>query len=69
MSNEHAGLVRDGFRTASNVIASLEGAPSTNELRAIAESIDPQQPLLDQQDRVRQFFEEAAPAIAAVSGD
>ena len=67
-SNEHAGFVRDGFRTATNVIASLERAQSTNELRSIAESIDPQQPLLDQQERVRQFFEEAAPAIAAVSG-
>jgi hypothetical protein len=62
-STEHAQIVRDVFSAAADVIASFKGGPAAADLRALAESIDPNQPLLRQRDTVRSFFRESAQAI------
>lgn len=66
-SMQHAGTVRDVFTSAVEVIASLDGAPKTDRLRSTAESISPDQPLLEQSDAVRRFFRESAAAIETIS--
>ena len=62
-STEHAGQVRDAFTRAVEVLASLDAAASTGQLRSIVESIDADRPLLEQRDQVQSFFREAGRVI------
>jgi hypothetical protein len=55
-----AAWVREVFLRATNVIGRIGTAPPAGELRSIAESIDPDQPLAEQHDRVQAFFQESA---------
>ena len=66
-SRDHARLVREAVTAAAKAIEELEGAGTGNELKAIAESIDPEQPLLRQEEQVQKFFRQSAEAIEAAS--
>ena len=65
-SRQHANQVRDAFVSASEVISSFENA-SADEVRAIAESVDPDTPLLEQREKVQRFFQESARQIRAAA--
>lgn len=45
------------------MLASLDAAASTGQLRSIVESIDADRPLLEQRDQVQSFFREAGRVI------
>lgn len=62
-SGAHAELVREAFTSATDVIQSVGGAGAGDNLRSTAESLTPDQPLLEQRDKVRRFFSESADAI------
>ena len=62
LAASHADQVREAFTRAATVIDSFERGPQ-QDLRAIAESIEPNRPLLEQQERVQRFFRESAQAI------
>ena len=62
-SAQHANLVREAFTRAADVIGSLENTTSAGRLQSIAESISPDQPLLEQREKVQTFFRESAEAI------
>jgi hypothetical protein len=62
-STGHAKIAREVFISAVDVMASIEAGPPATDLRALAESIDPNQPLLGQRDKVRSFFRESAQVI------
>ena len=64
-SMEHARIVRNVFTSAAEVIASIDIGPAPRDLRSLAESIDPDRPLLGQRDNVRSFLRESAEAIRA----
>ncbi len=66
-SGMHATLVREAFVRAAEVIDSFENAPQTDDLRATAGSIDPDQPLLDQREKVHNFFRQSAEALQATA--
>jgi hypothetical protein len=55
-----AAWVREVFLRATDVIGRLGTAPPAGELRSIAESLDPDQPLAQQHARVQAFFRESA---------
>lgn len=63
-SDVHANVVREVFTSAVDVFesAKMEAGDVTN-LRRTASSIVADQPLLDQADRVRQFFRQSADAL------
>jgi hypothetical protein len=63
----HADQVRNAFTMAADVIESLDDVPSAATVRSAAESIDPGQPLLEQKEKIRNFFRESARAIQTAS--
>jgi hypothetical protein len=59
-SGRHAAMVRDAFTRAVDVLETVVPAASINQLRSTAESISPDEPLLEQRDAVHSFFDESA---------
>lgn len=75
-SLDHAHIVRSVFIDAVNVMSSLAQARSSDstaltnrvdDLRRLAESIETNRPLLDQQQRVTQFFEQSAATLTLLA--
>lgn len=63
-SREHANTVRDVFTSAVDVLESGRiDAGDVSRLRTTATSMSADQPLLDQTDKVKQFFGESAEAL------
>ncbi len=68
-SDEHALMAREAFVLASSVIAQMDStrgganAAMTSSLRESAMDIEPSVPLLDQTDKIEQFFERAGNAF------
>lgn len=62
----HAGAVRNAFIAAADAIASLD-ADGGAAVRDAARSIEPGEPLLEQQDEIRSSFRTSAEAIRRVS--
>lgn len=70
-SGEHAGMVQDVFTSAVEVFESAQiAAGDVSGLRQTALSVSPDQSLLDQTSRVKQFFRQSAEALerAAMGG-
>ena len=75
-SLDHANTVRSVFIDAVDVMSSLAQARSSgstaltnrvDELRRLAESIETNRPLLDQQQRITQFFEQSAATLTLLA--
>lgn len=63
-SAEHAATVRDVFTSALEVLESTNvPQDDTSRLRETATAISPDRPLLDQIDRVRQFFRQSSETL------
>lgn len=60
-SRQHANAVRDAFLNVADAI------PGGGGLRDDAEAISPEQPLLEQTDAIRAFFEESGRALQSAS--
>jgi hypothetical protein len=61
-STDHADIVRRVFISAAEIIDGLDETEGKT-LRELAETIDPNRPLLEQQSAVRMFFRQSAEAI------
>lgn len=63
-SGQHAGIVRDVFTSAVDVMESSRvDAGDVSQLRQTASSIAADQPLLDQADAIERFFSQSAEAL------
>lgn len=67
-SEQHAGMTRDVFTSAVDVFESARvDAGDVSQLRATAEAVSPDRPLLDQIERVRQFFRQSAKILQSAA--
>jgi hypothetical protein len=75
-SMDHADIVRNVFVDAVNVMTSIQEAGFSgsialknrvDDLRRLAESIEVNRPLLDQQQRVSRFFDQSAETLAMLA--
>lgn len=73
-SPQHANKVRDAFLSATDLMESIQekhhpdAAPAVAEVRQAAESISPEEPLLDQSEDVKAFFDRAGDALQRITG-
>lgn len=74
MSTQHANKVRDAFLSVADLMESIQqkrfpdAAQTVSQVRQSAESISETEPLLEQSEDVRTFFDRAADALQRISG-